>query len=202
MNVENQTPNNAPASDNAPELAAIDPDLALLESYLDGELTSGELSTLQQRLRADNELSGALSRLSTDYTTRQAVWSSLEGSNVSAEKMARVVVKSIHRASFVQRAASYLRWGSAVAACLVCFTAGWIGRGSNATASVPGGPPAASESQLVYQVALTDDQGNITAVQKFDTAEDAQAFAADLGKWQARQNQLQNGQAVLTSSGL
>ena len=38
---------------------------------------------------------------------------------------------------------------------------------------------------FVYQVALTDDAGNITAVQKFDNLKDASNFAADVGRWQA-----------------
>ena len=50
-------------------------------------------------------------------------------------------------------------WASAAAACLVCFAAGWVGRGSAATASVPAATtPAAVEQPLVYQVALTDEQ--------------------------------------------
>jgi hypothetical protein len=51
-------------------------------------------------------------------------------------------------------------------------------------------------------VALTDEAGNITAVQKFDNMEDARNFAADVGRWQARQQQIQQGQPIVTSSGL
>lgn len=47
-----------PSSDDLP----VDPDLALLESYLDGELSSAQLQSLQQRLAADADLSSALAR--------------------------------------------------------------------------------------------------------------------------------------------
>lgn len=189
----------------------VDPDLALLESYLDGELSSVELQSLQQRLHADHELSAALARLSQDFTVRQAVWTSLEGTPAESESLSRQVVRSIRRAGFWERSRNYVRAGVAVAACLICFAAGWVGRGTTATASVPADGQAAPEvaadltaanPPFVYQVALTDDEGNITAIQKFDTLDDAKAFAADLGKWQAEQAQLQAAQSVLMQSGL
>lgn len=101
--------------------------------------------------------------------------------------------------------------GIAVAACLVCFSAGWIGRGSTATAAMtPGQSPdgakaiaeGGSAAPFLYQVALTDEAGNITAIQKFDTLEDAKAFAAELSKWEAEQAQAKYGQTVLMQSGL
>jgi len=196
-----------PSSHDTP----VDPDLALLESYLDGELSSVELQALQQRLQGDNELSSALARLSEDFTVRQAVWTSLEGTPAESAALSRQVVRSIRRAGFWERSRNYVRAGVAVAACLICFVAGWVGRGTTATAAVPDGPaasgnevsnPIASEPPFVYQVALTDDEGNIAAIQKFDSLDDAKAFAADLGKWQAEQAQFEAGQAVLMQSGL
>jgi anti-sigma factor RsiW len=179
------------AHENRDGLPPIDPDLALLESYLDGELSSAELQSLQGRLHGDPELSGALSRLSADYTVRQAVWSSLEGNNAECDRMARKVKRAVRRASLWERSKNAIRVGAAVAACLVCFVAGWVGRGSAATASPRNGTGtvATTEEPAVYEVALTDEQGNITAVQKFNRLEDAKAFAADVGKWQAEQAQ-------------
>ena len=49
-------------------------------------------------------------------------------------------------------------------------------------------------------VALTDEAGNITAVQKFDKLEDAREFAAEVGRWQARHQQIQNGNVVMTTT--
>jgi anti-sigma factor RsiW len=69
-------------------------------------------------------------------------------------------------------------------------------------AKTGGGGAAAAAEPFVYQVALTDDDGNITAVQKFDNLDDARNFAADVGRWQARQQQIQEGHPVMTSSGL
>lgn len=60
--------------------------------------------------------------------------------------------------------------------------------------------PSAGGAPYVYQVALTDEAGNITAVQKFDTLEDAQRFAAEVGRWQDRQQQIQSGKVVVTTS--
>ncbi len=192
-------PNN-PSSHEVP----IDPDLALLESYLDGELSSAELQSLQSRLSSDGELSSALSRLSEDFTVRQAVWTSLEGSAEESDALSKQVVRSIRRAGFWERSRNYVRAGVAVAACLMCFTAGWIGRGSTATAATnPETPPTTiAEAPLVFQVALTDTEGNIQAVQKFDTLEAAKEFAAELSKWEAEQAQRQMGQAVLMQQGL
>lgn len=191
----------------------VDPDLALLEAYLDGELTAAELLTLQQRLRADAELSGALARLSDEYTVRQAVFTSLEGTNAETERVARAVAETIDRATAWDAVRRYLRAGAVAAACVVCFAAGWVGRGSPSVAAVPrpaastvGGPvsaagtTAAAAAPLVYQVALTDVEGNITAVQRFDSLGEAQNFAADVSRWQA---ELQTAeQPVLNRSGL
>jgi hypothetical protein len=37
-------------------------------------------------------------------------------------------------------------------------------------------------------------------VQKFDNLDDARSFAAEVGRWQARQQQLQSGKVVVTQS--
>ena len=61
------------------------------------------------------------------------------------------------------------------------------------------------DEPYVYQVALTDEAGNITAVQKFDSLDEARNFAADVGRWQAHQQELQQnrqGPPVVRSSGL
>jgi hypothetical protein len=59
---------------------------------------------------------------------------------------------------------------------------------------------AAGEPAAVFQVALTDEAGNITAVQKFDNLKEAQNFAAEVELWQARQQQIQSGKVKVTSS--
>ena len=60
--------------------------------------------------------------------------------------------------------------------------------------------PGAAESVTVFQVALTDEAGNITAVQKFDSLKEAQNFAAEVELWQARQQQIESGKVVVKTS--
>jgi anti-sigma factor RsiW len=121
---------------------------------------------------------------------------------------------------------------AAAACVALGFLAGWVGRGSAVARAVTdvNETPAprtvvasrtdraepryaakdagnvaaktAAAEPFVYQVALTDDDGNITAVQKFNNLEEARNFAADVGRWQARQQQIQEGHPVVTSSGL
>jgi hypothetical protein len=195
-NADNQSMN---MNDSRDGLPPVDPDLALLESYLDNELSSAQVQSLQGRLQTDPVLSAALSRLSADFTVRQAVWSSLEGTPGEVNRMGQRVGAALRRRSLWERSKNAVRVGVAVAACLVCFLAGWIGRGQSAVATTP---KAAIEEPALYQVAITDEQGNITAVQKFDKLDDAKAFAADVGKWQAEQAAMQNGQPQVTRSPL
>lgn len=194
--MEHQNDNSAGAFDPRDGMPPVNPDLALLEAYLDGELSSAQVQSLQTRLQGDTDLTDALSRLSSDFTVRQAVWSSLEGTPAEAKRMGRRVASSLRRASLWERSKNSIRVGAAVAACLICFVAGWIGRGSTATAAKPT-PPA--DDPAIYQVAITDEQGNIAAVQKFDNLDEAKAFATDVGKWQAEQAQGQNGQPLTKS---
>ena len=58
----------------------------------------------------------------------------------------------------------------------------------------------AGEARRVYHVPLTDEAGNVTAVQKFENLEEAQDFAAEVERWQARQEQIHNGKVVVKSS--
>ena len=48
-----------------------------------------------------------------------------------------------------------------------------------------------------YQVTLRDEAGNVVGVQKFNSLEKAQEFAADLARWQSRSEHLASGQFVL-----
>jgi hypothetical protein len=193
------------ASELAADVSAVDPDLALLEGYLDGELTPAERSMVERRLAAEPNFSDALSRLSAEYAIRRAVWTGYEGTPAQAARVAGRVQRAVQARSIWPLNRRWVGWASAAAACLVCFAAGWVGRGTSATAAPPQAAQPADPvltAPVVYQVAITDEEGNITAVQKFESLQDAQAFAADLSRWQARQVQLQNGQPVLVTSGL
>ena len=199
-----ETPRIEQTDDLSADPTQMDPDLALLEANLDGELSPDDRQRLLARLNAEPELSAALARISLEYGTRQAAWTQWEGTAAETERSVWRFERSIRPRRASRGSRRLLGWASAAAACLVCFAAGWMGRGSVATASPPTTQPAATPARapLVYQVALTDESGNIAAVQKFDTLDDAQAFAADVGRWQARQAQIQNGLPIVMSSGL
>lgn len=59
----------------------------------------------------------------------------------------------------------------------------------------PGNPTNANaNANLVgYEVSLTDDAGNLIAVQRFPTFEKARDFANDVTRWRKEHNQLTNG---------
>jgi len=185
----------------------IDPDFDLLQNYLDGELTSAEVLRVERRLASEPELAAALGRMSAEFEVRRAAYQSLEPDARDADALAMAVGRRARRAereTSHRRVFHFGRLAGAMAACVaVSFAAGWIGRGVAAGASskppqVVSGPKG---EPYVYQVALTDEQGNITAVQQFDKLEDAKAFAADVGRWQAQQQVKQSG-AIVMSSGL
>jgi anti-sigma factor RsiW len=214
-----------------------DPDFELLENYLDGELTPGEVQRLEQRLVLEPELSAALGRMSAEHAVRQAVWQSMEPGEAAARSLAAAVGASARRSNLRRLVMKFARVSGAVAACVVLFLAGFgVGRGKAAPDNSTGGdevpvmnrsatrpsssadaaayfytagkhahpqPPAApagAEPVTVFQVALTDEAGNITAVQKFDNLKEAQNFAAEVELWQARQQQIQSGKVVVKTS--
>lgn len=196
-----------------------EPDFELLERYLDRELTQDETLRLEQRLSSEPELAEALARMSADYAIRRAVWASMEPAPADAMNVAAGVGRFARKAELRRRLARLSRIAGAAAACVMLgFLAGWVGRGGSIAQANEGGTPTTrpavhpsshdgkaaqpTEPPGLYQVALTDEAGNITAVQKFATLEDARNFAADVGRWQALQAQIDNGQPVMTSSGL
>ena len=186
-----------------PEPVGIDPDFELLENYLDGELSPAEVLRVERRLAAEPELAAALGRMSSEYEVRLAAYRSLEPDVRAADALASAVGRQVRRA---ERSAPHRRvfrigrLAGALAACVaISFSAGWVGRGFAAPAK-PGQVVMAPKGEpYVYQVALTDDHGNITAVQQFNKLEDAQAFAADVGRWQAQQQVKQTGPIVMSS---
>jgi anti-sigma factor RsiW len=186
-----------------PEPAGIDPDFELLENYLDGELSPAEVLRVERRLAAEPELAAALGRMGAEYEVRQATYRSLEPDARAADALAAAVGRQVRRADRTASHGRVFRFGrlaGTLAACVaISFSAGWVGRGF-AASSKPAqilAPPKGEP--YVYQVALTDDHGNITAVQRFDKLEDAQAFAADVGRWQAQQQVKQAGPAVMSA---
>lgn len=193
-------------------------DLELLEAYLDDGLSDQDLARVALRLSKEPELAAELERLRGEREMRKAVWASLEPREAEVEHLLGRVDEAVRRRAWWERQARWGRWGAAAAACIVFgFTTGWFGRGPAAvdpmvqrpTGPVPqvagtgggGGDPGrliGSRGSQMYQVQLTNDSGQVIAVQTFDSLEKARAFAADLQSWQDRQRQMQSGNVVLT----
>jgi len=93
-----------------------------------------------------------------------------------------------------------------VAACLLIgFMSGYVNRG---TLFGPDEPANSSQVQMVsdtptghngYHVNLVDESGHVVATQTFDTLEQAQEFADDVGRWQVTRRQMQDGHVQLVA---
>jgi hypothetical protein len=160
-----------------------DEDLEVLENYLDGALAPREVERVTRRLSVDPDWADALDRLRAERAVRQAVWQSIEPDVPAAHAAGRAAAAAAVRADRSFRFARRLRRASGVAAgLLVAFAGGWLARGRlPSPAAVPSNPAAATE----FQVALTDDGGNIIAVQHFSDPRQARQFAEDVGRWQS-----------------
>ena len=186
-------------------------DLELLDAYLDDVLTASDVQRLDMRLADEPELAAALESLRRDRAARQALFQSLTPSGPEAGRFASHVVGSMRRREWQRNVTRATRLIGGLAACLlVGFTAGWMGRGRAALGTTASPASHHSDAHLAihsgtaieggqYQVALLDEHGNVVAVQKFSRAEDAEQFADDLGKYEARRQQVRQGRAVLVS---
>ena len=165
-----------------------DEDLEILENYLDGALSPREADRVTRRAALDPEWAAALDSLRAERAVRQAVWESGEPDFPAAHAAGRAAVAAAVRSDRYVRLARLFRRVSGVAAgVLIAFAGGWVARGlrsspAPAPAQVMSGTRAATE----FQVALTDDGGNIIAVQHFSDPTRARAFAEDVGRWQSR----------------
>jgi anti-sigma factor RsiW len=189
-----------------------DIDLGLIDAYLDDALSPEEVERFDSRLSREPELASALHAARSQRAVRGAAWQSVRPTEAAADWLARRIVGEVRSR---QRARIWGRWtrvaGAAAACLLFGFVAGWMGRGR---ADVPSGAHVVPVSQVqsvahnsgvsvdasgVYRVALTDDSGNVVAVQKFTKYEDARQFANDLAVYQARKREAENGRTMFTS---
>src|SRR5438309_1095352 len=150
-------------------MSLADQDIELLEDSLDGALAPGEATKLGERVGSEMELSTALEGLRAERALRGAVWASLEPSEDDVERLiGRVKLKT---AATKSRFAWWRSLGIAggIAACVaISFVSGW----KLHTRQVAGGGPTAhpkASAVVTYQVALTDENGRVTAVQNFDS---------------------------------
>ena len=177
----------------------VDEDLELLEAHLDGALNAGEAAALRDRLSREAELAAVLENLRTDRAMRQKVWALLEPTDAKLEQFVGRVSRASTRRSWLIRP---LRIAAAVAACVVLsFFAGWQFRGKQVAHALRTAQPILANVDPVvhYQVALTDENGQITAVQDFNSLEKAREFTQDLSLWQDRQRQMRDGAAVVVA---
>lgn len=189
-------------------------ELELLERHLDGDLSAGEAEAVRQRSTSDGAWSVALEGLRAERTARQAVWQGMEPDRITAERFAAQAIATARRQEMRRRTLRALRGPAAAAACLVMFLAGWVARGQAASpltegqnTGATGGRPmlvgtgstsstrGAAEDGSV-QVAITDEQGNIVAIQRFQEIDQARQFAEDLTRWQTRRQQAQEGRLI------
>ena len=179
----------------------IDTELELLEAYLDGETPAGEQAALRGRIAREPQLRAGFEQLSGERVMRQSLFASFEaGADDAAE---RILSRCHEQDEKQQRRYAWLthamRFTGAAAACLaVGFLAGWLGRSRPAVTQNPS--RAVAQSQLAYDVAITDETGQIMGVQKFTTYQEAQEFREDLQRWQQRQEQLRSGQVTVRSA--
>lgn len=180
----------------------VDEDVELLENFADGALASGEMVVMRARLASESELTAALDRIVTDRALRSRMFASLEPTETESTRFLDRVRAKVPKNP---RRAGALRLATGIAACVaISFFAGWKFGGKQvaivpreAAIRVAAGPKI--ETIVNYQVALTDEAGRVTAVQNFDSLEKAREFSQDLGQWQERRRQMQDGAAVVVA---
>lgn len=162
-----------------------DDDLELLEALLDGALTPAEAESLGRRLAGDPVLAAELQRLRGERTARRAVWESYEPGMQEAAGLSAAALAAATHTERLRRGMLLVRRGIAlVAMVMVAFAGGWLARGMGSSHSPIS--KDASDGPAPFRVALTDEHGNIVAVQRFDDERKAREFADDVDRWQSR----------------
>jgi anti-sigma factor RsiW len=188
-----------------------DTDLDLLESYLDESLDVREVEALRARLATDPDLAAVLQQLRDERAQRHSVFTAFEPDNAALDAFTTRVLRSVKSSPAPRRAwIQPLRYAAAAAALIAV---GFFGRGLLDLREVSGGSGTSGhmvdlrhdnatphlQEITVYQVTLRDDAGHVVAVQRFDSLDKAQEFAADLSRWQSRNQRLASSQFVTTT---
>jgi len=176
-------------------------DLELLETYLDGALSSEETAAVRERISASPELAGGLDALRVQRATRAMAWRSFEPSTEQVDRLAERLERSIGQEPvhpMWDRVISIGRVLTAAAACIVMGIAiGRVGNtpgpiiapGGGAGGQVAGPGGSAAPAEVPADVILTDDTGRVF-VQRFPSAAAARQFVEDLNR--ARQQQMRD----------
>ena len=185
-------------------MAVTDQDLELLDNYLDDALEIGEVDALRARLTGDGELVAALDQIRSERAARRSFYAALEPDDAAVSALASKIQVAANRQKRITVRARAVRSGILAAACLLL---GFYARGLIDRAPAPGNDTSVVQSKPgvnlqkvdVYLVTLRDESGRVVAVQRFDSMEKAQEFAADLTRWQSHSERLASGRFVLSA---
>jgi anti-sigma factor RsiW len=188
-------------------------DLDLLETFLDEGLDVQDVESLRARLAADPDLAAALKQLKGDRALRCSVFTALEPDDAALDAFTTRLLRTVKTPPAPRRTwLQPLRYTAAAAALIAV---GFFGRGLLDLRGVSGGSSLGTSGHIVdlrnnkatprlqeitvYQVTLRDDAGKVVAVQRFDSLDKAHEFAADLSRWQSRNQRLASNQFVVTT---
>lgn len=182
-------------------------DQRLLEAYLDDALSASEVQLVDERLTREPGLREALVALRNQRAIRAAAWQSLHEEQTSGEELVRVMRRAVARHEGMRRVVRGARLGAAMAACVALFCGGWVIRSAwSPPARVAGPLPSRVRHSVpppdaagIYRVALTDEAGQVIAVQPFTKLEEARRFADDLERYEARRREVRQGSPMLVS---
>jgi anti-sigma factor RsiW len=192
-----------------------DHDLEVLEAHLDGTLPADASVALCRRLEGEPHLAAALEQMRSERAVRYAVWASFEPDEGAAGVAVGAALAAATRQDRLRRAARNARRVTAAAAVVaIAFAGGWAAR---ARVSSEQSPPAAraslhdahrfvttggGEASGSYPVALTDENGNVTAVQYFNDPQAARDFAEDVDRWQSHPRpRTEDAERIVPASG-
>jgi anti-sigma factor RsiW len=181
-------------------MSGIETEIERIEESLDGAMGEDEAAMLRERIAAEPALAEMMGRVRGERGARAAVYAGLEPSDAEAQALADQIISTARRSVPPQYR---VPWRSAIAVAafmVIGFFAGWAWRGGvRRSAGVSPNHGVTTPAVASYRVALTDDQGRVTAVQDFDSLEKAREFTHDVDQWQARQRQMRDGAAVIVA---
>ena len=110
-------------------MSVSDADLELLESHLDGELSTAEEAALRHRLASEHVLDQELTSIRAERALRAQVFGALEPDDQAVKNLIRGVRNQITKESVRGDRMRILRYIASAAACvMLSFSAGWLGK--------------------------------------------------------------------------
>jgi anti-sigma factor RsiW len=189
-------------------MAVNETDIELLETYLDGELPQRESESLWRRLADEPELSAELEHLRAERAVRQAVFASMEPSELLVSQTQASIARATRRRHILSIVNKALTATVAAAACILFgFAVGWLGHDKfPATLGAASGAGVqvvdthgSAASGGNYVVNVRDDSGHVVASQTFGSLQEARDFAEDVSRSQVRHHDLHDSPVVPVS---